>query len=72
MYYINGVRLECREILEFNQQRYASQTERFRSDVWSTVSAMKQVISKNRNRIARQTLNNSLRLIAITNILSLT
>jgi len=39
-------------------------------DVWSTVSAMKQVKSKSRNRIAHETLDNRLR-PATTNILGL-
>ena len=64
--------LDCREILEISQQSEASQTERFRTknalNVWSTVSAMKQVKSKNRNQIAYETLDNSLwlRLLQLT------
>ena len=55
MYNFNGVRLDCREILEISQHIQASQTERFRIDVWSTVSAMNQVKSNKGNRIAHET-----------------
>jgi len=68
----NGVRPECRELLGISQQRKISETERLCNinalDVWktyvcrSTVSVMKQVKSKNRNRMADETLDDSRRL----------
>jgi len=72
MHNTNGVRPDCRELLEISQQRQISETEIFCTinalDVWkiyvcnSTVSKMKQVKSKNRNRMADETLDDSRRL----------
>jgi len=72
MHNTNGVRPDCRELLEVSQQRQISETERFRTVnaliVWKTYvykSAMfkiKQVKSKNRNRMADETLDDSRRL----------
>ena len=60
MHNTNGVRPDCRELLEISQQKQISETKIFCTinalDVWktyvckSTVSKMKQVKSKNRNR----------------------
>jgi len=36
MYNINGVRLDCKELLEISQQRWVSQTENFRAENRST------------------------------------
>jgi len=71
---------DCRELLEISQQRKISQTERFRTknalDVWkhirvceSTFSTMKQVKSKNRNRMADEALDDRLRLAPLTLVL---
>jgi len=72
MHNTNGVRPDCRELLEINQQRQISETKIFCTtnvlDVWKTyvckskVSKMKQVKSKNRNRMADETLDDSRRL----------
>ena len=72
MHNTNGVRPDCRELLEISQQRQISETEIFCTinalDVWkiyvcnSKVSKMKQVKSKNRNRMADETLDDSRRL----------
>jgi len=72
MHNTNGVRPDCRELLEICQQRQISEIKIFCTinalDVWktyvskSTVSKMKQVKSKNRNRMADETLDDSRRL----------
>jgi len=72
MHNTNGVRPDCRELLEISQQRHISETKIFCTinalDIWktyvckSTVSKMKQVKSKNRNRMADETLDDSRRL----------
>jgi len=74
----NGVR-DRRKLLKICQQRWKSQIERFRTKnarvVWkrtcgeSTFSTMKQVKSKNRNRMAGETLDDSLRLAPLTRVL---
>jgi len=77
MYNIDGDRLDGREPMEISQQRYISQTERFRTKMHSMFGntyvyesifcTMKQVKFKNRNRMANQRLDDGLRL-ATTNI----
>ena len=72
MHNTNGVRQDCRDFLEISQQRCISETERFcpinALDVWKTyvcksaVSKMNQVKSKDRNRMAVETLDDSRRL----------
>ena len=67
MHNTNGVRPDCRELLEISQQRQISETKIFCTinalDVWktyvckSTVSKMKQVKSTNKNRMADETLD---------------
>jgi len=72
MHDTNGVGQDCWELLEISQQGQISETKIFCTinalDVWKTyvckitVSKMKQVKSKNRNRMAGETLNNSCQL----------
>ena len=78
IYNANGVR-DCRELLEIRQQRKISQTERFRSKnalifgsiyvCESTFSTMEYIESKNRSRMAAETLDDSLRLAPLTLVL---
>jgi len=68
MHNANGVR-DCRELLKISQQRKISQTERFRAknalNVWKHICVreyiftMKKVKSKNRNRMADGTLDDT-------------
>ena len=72
MHNTNGVRPDCRELLEISQQKQVSETKIFctinASDVWktyvckSTVSKMKEVKSTNKNRMADETLDDRRRL----------
>ena len=72
MHNTSGVGPDCRELLEISQQRQVSETKMFCTinalDVWkthvckSTVAKMEQVKSKNRNRMADETLDASRRL----------
>ena len=67
MHNTNGVRPDCRELLEISQQRQISENKIFCTinalDVWktyvckSTVSKMKQVKSRNRHRMEDETLD---------------
>jgi len=64
--------LDCREVLEISQQRCFPNWKILHKNafyIWSTVSAMNQVKSKNKSNCT-ESLNNSLRL-ATANILGL-
>jgi len=78
MHNTNGV-ADCRELLEINQERQLSQLKCFALKMYSTFgntnvcestfSTMKQVTSINRNRMADETLDDSLKLAPLTLVL---
>jgi len=78
MHNTNGV-ADCRELLEINQERQLSQLKCFALKMHSTFgntnvcestfSTMKQVTSINRNRMADETLDDSLKLAPLTLVL---